>query len=396
MKTIDQCIAILVNELTIHDILPSDLKSLRGLQTTIDNRVFLTHGQSEFCLKLLESITHIIEPIIPEIELLLQNPTWSKPFRVIAVIKRMTIEPCAPYFITKSCNHIKIESNYSTTFRSLMNKLQKTGVIISTLSGTVFYAHLTEKNIVELVDLLSLRGFEISDEILQHYQLITSWKIGDIIDQYALPNIQDVTVRRLIMNDIGADTPLDSLLVDDRRLRYQYHLDDAARWQNIPTTMTEVIARRPTTTLWIDSAANSLSSVISSLRELRRFPILFTIDSRNSDEATNCLQLLSDALDENNITDNIGVYIRLENPTGKKFNDIIHEKCYNNRLDTYLSVAVVGLTLLPKFFLNTDWQPMAVISLDHTLRNSKTAIYTNQCDLVISYSLTESMINIKR
>ena len=394
MKTIDQCIAILVNELTIPDILPADLKSLRGLQTTIDNRVFLTHGQSEFCLKLLESIKHIIEPLIPDIELLLQNPTWSKPFRVIAVIKRMTITHGVPRSVTNSGKYIQVESNYSPSFQSLMDKFQKTGVIISALSGTIFYAHVTEKNIVALVDVLSLRGFEISDEILQYYQLITSWNISDITEQYTLPNIRDVNAHRIIMDDIGADTPLDSLLVDDRRLRYQYHLDN--RWQDPPITMSEIIARRPNTSLWIDSAVNSLSTVISSLRELRRFPILFTIDSRDDVDATTCLQMLSDALDENGITDNIGVYIRLENPVGKQFNDIIHEKCYNKRLDTDLTVAVVGLTSLPKFFLKTDWQPMAVISIGHTLRHSKTAIYANQCDLMISYSLTESMINIRR
>jgi hypothetical protein len=98
-------------------------------------------------------------------------------------------------------------------------------------------------------------------------------------------------------------------------------------------------------------------------------------------------------LEKNRIFDNVGFYFRLDNDThGKEFNQLIAEKKYNTQLNSQTKIAGVQTGKIPKFFLKNDWKPMSVISIGNTLRNSKTAVYANCCDLIISYSDNEPII----
>ena len=47
---------------------------------------------------------------------------------------------------------------------------------------------------------------------------------------------------------------------------------------------------------------------------------------------------------------------------------------------------------IPKFLLKTDWKPMSVLSLGATLRHSKTAVYASCCDLILTYSDAEPIM----
>lgn len=394
MKTIDQILRTLVNDPRMVSILqPADVKALRGLVSTIDNHVFLTAGQSQFCLTLLNNIKSSIRGIEPDIYDALLNPTWSKPFRNIEYIKKMSI---ATDDDTGS-KHVLIESNYSNSFRNLMLQLNKTLPFTIVVSGKEYRAYLTEQHIVELVNILLPLGFDISDDILAYYDTICSWNAREISEQFTLSNISTEETRALIMEDIGKNTPLDSLIVADRRLRYQYQLCDNGYNYSENPLLTEIIANRSKTKLWVEDTKHSLTELINALMELKRLPLLIVFE--NTDVLNTCKSLygLSDALVENNITDGVGIYFRLDNSSGKQFNTFIAEHNYNQKLDKDLTVAGILASSLPKFFLNTDWEPKAVIAINNNLRNSRTAVYANRCDLIITYSKDEPiMLNTSR
>ena len=80
---------------------------------------------------------------------------------------------------------------------------------------------------------------------------------------------------------------------------------------------------------------------------------------------------------------------------GKSFNELISHKQYNCNLDTNTLIAGVHLTKLPKFFLTADWTPMSVVTINNSLRHSKTAVYANRCDLQISYTASEPIIETR-
>lgn len=390
MKTIDQTLISIVNHpLFDHHFNKDDKKSFRGLVSTIEHHVFLTEGQAMFCIELMNKTSSIIQVIEPDIILILKNNTWSKSFRNIEIIKKLSID---------ADKQLLIESNYSNSFRTLMLNLGKTITITPIVHGKEYVVKLTEKNVVELVNNLKPLGFTISDEILEYYDIICSWNAREFNEKFTLKNIADEDARIQIMNDIGINTQLNSLIVEDRRLRYQYTIDNNY-YNNNPQelSLTEIIATRPTTRLWLDNNKYTLTDIIASLQELNRLPILFVFDKSDSNIAYSNLVSISNALSNNGINDKIGIYFRLDNLNGNKFNTFIAENNYNKRLERDLKIAGITNTNLPKFFLKSDWEPMTVISIGSGLRNSKTAIYASCCDLIITYSKDEPiMLNVSR
>ena len=367
-----------------------DIKAMHGLLKTIKNHYFLTDGQSCFCLALLERNKEKLMTIIPELSDDLNAPTWSKNLRQIEIIKQMNIVD----------GYIDIQSNYSIEFRHIMQSLNKTIEIMQIDSiGRNYKVSLTEQSIVILVEKLQPLNFDISEEIIKYYNTITSWNFKDVLDNFNIKNITDETTKQLIIDDIGSNTPSDSLIVNDRRMRYQYTND--ARYNsglvNEPVTLTQIIANRTTTKVWVENTQHSLYDVIKSLVELNRLPILFVFDNNNEKTSIDQLKNLSQALELNNITDNIGIYFRLKNTEqGKPFNEIIADKKYNTMLDKTTKIAGIEFSNLPKFFLKTDWQPMTVLSFNNGLRSNRPAIYAKRCDLIITYSSHKPLIESAR
>jgi len=388
MKTIDQALISIVNHPQIEQfLLKEDIKAFRGLVSTIKHHVFLTEGQSKFCIELMIKTVSVLRQVEPEIREIIGNNTWSKPFRNIEIIKKISIN---------EDKQILIESNYSNSFRSLMMNLGKSILITPIVNGKEYVTTLTEKSIVELVDNLKPLGFDISDEILEYYDTICSWNAREVSEKFSLTNIADEDARTYIMNDIGVDTPINSLIIADRRLRYQYQIDNSFYNEvNDTHSLTEIIAKRLKTRLWIDNTKYSLTELVSSLRELNRLPILFIFDNSNIDKAFSILESISDALSVNGINDKIGIYFRLDNVTGKQFNTFIADNNYNARMDRELKVAGITNNNLPKFFLKSEWEPMSIISLGNGLRNSKTSVYASCCDLIITYSKDEPFNSFK-
>jgi hypothetical protein len=145
--------------------------------------------------------------------------------------------------------------------------------------------------------------------------------------------------------------------------------------------------------LWINSNEHSLEEIFNVLVKLNRLPTLVVFDSWQTENCLKNLTNLGNSLDSNNITDGIGIYFRLPSDTlGKDFNTFIGEKKYNAKLDSNTQVAGVQTGKLPKFFLkDCSWEPKSVIVLGSNLRHSKTAVYSNRCDLIISYADKESI-----
>ena len=386
---IDNYLKLIVNHPDFSTIMSDkDIKAFNGLVSTIKNHYFLTDGQASFYIGLLEKNKHILSRLFIDFDADLTYPIWSKPFRQIEIIRKM-------YILN---DVITIESNYSNEVKDIMPKLYNNiNGVICISPGKTYTATLSEKNIVDLVNKLRPLNFDISEEILNYYETIMSWNVHDVLDKFNIRNITDEETRQLIMSDIGTDTPIDSLIVNDRRLRYQYHNDNGYNigLSTEQGSLPELIANRHTTKVWIDCNIHSLDDVIATLKELKRFPILVTLGKDTDKNTSAHLYNILTACELNN-NNNIGVYFRLKNTEdGKAFNNLVADKKYNNMLDETTQVAVVEAHTIPKFFLTTAWYPMAVISIHDKLRHSKTAIYANQTDLNITYSANAPFIETK-
>jgi hypothetical protein len=196
--------------------------------------------------------------------------------------------------------------------------------------------------------------------------------------------------QKTITEDLGLSTTINKNIINDRSVRYQYFTEKPEKTEN---SLVEHIANRPQSRLWIDSTIHTVDNVIMSLIALKRFPLLVVFPNWLPQKLQENMVILSDSLEKNNIADSVGIYFRMNNdPQGKLFNQLIAEKKYNIHLDNTTQVVGIQTGKLPKFLIKNDWTPMSVISFDANLRYNKASLYTNCCDLVITYSEAPTII----
>jgi hypothetical protein len=397
MTTIDNLLLTIINHPGpgIETLLaPKDASTLRSLAHQAAGTYFITENQSNLLLKILQSNKKKLSNLDDNLVNNLANPTWSRPFRQVEQIKKLYIAKVSEDL------EICIEFTFSANIRKVLQ--QSTKYIENLHSGDLgkkWYAELTEKNIVSLVELLTPFDFDISKEIISHYNIIKSWNETEIKSQFLISNIENNNFQKHITADLGIDTQVTQYIINDRSMRYQYLTDTT---KNLGENLTEYIANRSNTRVWVDRKEHTLDAVIESITDLTRYPLLVVFQTESEVTATQHLEMLINSLEKYGINSGIGVYFRFSNsPSGAIFNKIIADRQLNAKLDQDTKVACILGSKLPKFFLKTSWKPMSVLGLNTKLglRHGKTSVYSKSCDLVLDYCdeppLLEHKITIK-
>ena len=395
MITVDNLLLQIVNftSPTIEEQIQSkDSRVLRSLATSVISHVFITENQSNLLLKILRENQKKLKFFGDEIATVLASPQWSRDFRQVEQVRKM--------YISKNEDNepgIQIEFTYNSEIRKILQNLTKKVENLKNLyPGKMFTADLTEQNIVCLVEALEPLEFDIVDPIRNHYTTIKSWSKLNFDHQFLLTSITNQNFHKAITADLGIETPLDQSIINDRSVRYQYLTETA---KNPGETLVEYVANRPNTRLWVDKAQHSLTAILESLVYLKRIPVMVVFDNTTESKSLENLELLSKALKDVGIFDDVGIYFRLQNTdVGRKFNQLIAVNSYNSKLDSTTKIAGVQGGKIPKFFLTSAWRPMSVIAIDTRmgLRHGKTSVYTNCCDLIIEHSGEASILEDRK
>lgn len=359
---------------------PRDARVLRSLASAVNGASFITENQSKLLLKILKENQKKLSSVDSTASEILEVQLWSKQFRKIDQVRTLKIIQ-----MPDSTKMLAIEFTFSSQIRKIIASLtKKVENLIQAQTGKLFYAELTERNIVTLVDALTPHGFEIEETIKNHYDTIKSWNEADFKNQFLITNITHTNFQNQITADLGISTPITEDIIADRGMRYQYYVEKP---ENLPENLTKKLAWRNNTRIWIDSNQYQLHELIASLIELKRLPVMLVFDSYQQENSFENLKKISSALEKNGISQNIGIYFRMPNDEiGKPFNEFISNNQYNCQLDENTKVVGVQGGKIPKFFFTNSWKPMSVISLGVPLRHSKTAVYSTCSDLVITYS----------
>ena len=395
MITVDNLLLQIVNftSPTIEEQIQSkDSRVLRSLATSVISHVFITENQSNLLLKILRENQKKLKFFGDEIATVLASPQWSRDFRQVEQVRKM--------YISKNEDNepgIQIEFTYNSEIRKILQNLtKKVENLNQAVPGKMFTADLTEQNIVFLVEALDPLEFDIVDSIRNHYTTIKSWSKLNVDHQFLLTSITNQNFHKAITADLGIETPLDQSIINDRSVRYQYLTETA---KNPGETLVEYVANRPNTRLWVDKAQHSLTAILESLVYLKRIPVMVVFDNTTESKSLENLELLSNALKNVGIFDDVGIYFRLQNTdVGRKFNQLIAANSYNSKLDSTTKIAGVQGGKIPKFFLTNTWRPMSVIAIDTRmgLRHGKTSVYTNCCDLIIEHSGEASILEDRK
>jgi len=384
MTTVDNLLLKITSHTspTIEEYIPTrDSKVLRSLTTAVSSSVFITENQSRLLLKLLTQYSNSFLSIEPDIENILISPTWSKRFRPVDTTKKVYIKT-----LKDKEPAIFIEFAPNGAVRKALQSIGKvTEGGVNVYSTKLHSIELSEKNIVGIVDLLKPHKFDFDQKITDFYEIIKKWRFEDECKKFFFSEVLYPLVKNALVEDIGQDNLNTELLVQDRKTRYHFL---TKKTQENPEILSNFMVHRTQQKIWVDSNKHTLTELINSLKELNRLPLLVIFDSHNVDSCTKNLQNLQISLEKNEISEGVGIYFRLPNDTnGKVFNSFIQDNHYNAPLNNSTNVAGIQTGKLPKFFLkDCNWTPKSVIVFGSNLRHSKSAVYSNRCDLIISYS----------
>jgi hypothetical protein len=358
------------------------------LASSVSRSTFITENQGNLLIKLLKENYKKLDIFTEKINLALTTPEWSTNFRHIEQIRKIKIETNS-----EAESYIFIEFTFNANIRKSLTSIAKvTEGLIANINGKNYQADLTEKNIVLIVEALAPYDFEIDEKIRNFYEIIKSWNKTEFEDQFLISNIDHKNFQKAITADLGIETAIDQNIINDRSMRYQYF---SGNLKNLGENLTEYIANRSKSRVWIDLAQHSLLDIFNSLKDLKRLPVLIVFENWNEEKSLNHLKILDNSLEESGLDNQVGIYFRLPSTdTGKQFNQLIKDRRYNRPLDVTTQIAVVQSGKIPKFFLKNSWQPMSVIALDTKmgLRHGKTSVYSNCCDLVIEWTEAPSIL----
>lgn len=384
MKTIDS----VVDELKIiglnnlnPNIPPRDLKILKNIASLMSGPSYITENQGKLLTKIFNENVNHLSLVIKDLNFYIQNPTWKRPFRITEKIREVFIEN------EKNVNlRICIKFSFDKEIKKVLGILNKK-ISIHGFGGdnkTQYYS-LTEKNIIIIYDLLNPLKFHFSEDFLNLYKKTKNIDIEPILQKFEFINfINDKELTDLEQESL--------ILALDQKIRYQYNFTQDFD-QNVKKTLIYKIANRNNNKIYLNSLTTDLTSLIQCLHTLKRSKILFVLDDFRITECLKDIHTIKNTVEELGI-ENVGIYFRFDNKgEGETFNKIISENKFNKRLDNTTQIVGISNGKIPKFLLKNSWYPDAVLSFTSSLRNNRTDVYCNDCDLIVYYTTMKPLIS---
>jgi hypothetical protein len=365
-----------------------DKKILINMAKMVKTHDYITESQANLTVKILKENLEHLNFVGTELITSLKSPSWARLFKKIEKIRKISTS-----VIDGSTPVIEIEATYKKELKKVITDLQKDcGNTVFSANSKVFYLLLTEKNLVKTVDALKKYNFEKSEEIADLYNKIKSVDANTVEKKFNIEHTDNEKLKKMLIDDVGVANFRDPLFLNDRKIKFQYSYDKKIVGIDEDSLLYK-IATRKNNQIFVDPQKITLLELTSCLNRLQRSPTLIILDEYNIKSSLENLKTLKETMDSFKFRGNVGVYFRFNNiGEGESFNKLIAEYGYNKKLDQNNKISILSNGKIPKFFLKNDWYPKSVIFFTNSLRNNKTSVYCNKCDLVIYYTPTQPII----
>lgn len=356
-----------------------DKKILLNLFSLVNSDKFITKNQANLLVKILKENYIKLNISNDHVQNFLDSPTWSKPFRIVQICKKI-------YTLKDNFYEFFVEFSFNAKIKQVLLETQnKCEFEFRQKSNTLYSISLTEKNLYTVIKVLKPFNFEISENLQNFYQEI------EIILENKEFYIKKIEENKKYLKDLEDEIGYENLenedFLLDRRFRFGYTFSPL----NIPRNLQDLIVNREKPKIWINSNKENFDQIIETIINLKRFPILFIMDQHNYDLCSRNLVKIHESLIS--YGKNCDVYFRLDSGQGSKFNQYINENSLNKRLEKNTDSVIISNTKLPKFFLSSDWYPRSVISFSNAFTNNKTSVWCNAVDLIIYYTDKQPIIS---
>lgn len=254
----------------------------------------------------------------------------------------------------------------------------------------IHYFPYSPKNVYLVINSFKNADFEIEERVLEIYQQccdITQKKESFIpgVYDYELKNINVNTVQ-YILNNIGTPNQNNLYLFYDRRHLYginHFNKSEVDTSYQYISDLTQKIISRKTSNVVVDKTVWSFGSLVTSIDELERFPLLVVLPEQNSLEY---LQLIYSAFIPYVSEKDQSVLFRHENDgEGQHFNIFVKNKSLNNKVDTNTKIVYINNNKLPKPLIKMDFRPLAMLLYPSSRLHSKLQQYSESLDLIMHY-----------
>jgi hypothetical protein len=381
MNTVDSLLAPIFREIKQLEpgINSKDKRILVSLYKQVNSGVFLTENQSNLLVKILRENLKTIVDRFSGVTAIIEDNKWSQPFRQIRKIRKI--------YLSEGYNNVFfVEFSYNAKLRDKISQLNaKAGEVVS-VTATKYSISLNEGNLCDVLAMFSKDNFEIDEKIVDFYLEIENIR-KNTSHPFDIFSTTNEKLRKSVVDDVQLISNENVLLLQDRKIRYQYEITEKIDDFTLSTKIAHRIGRK----LFINSDSYHLLDVINSLIELKRLPLLMVFDGHSSSKDKRALNFVENALTSCNI-DNVGIYYRYDKTEDKEnFNQEIARLGYNKNLLEDTLVAGISNTKLPKFMIKSDWKPKTVISFTNSFKSNKTFVYCNNVDLVIYYGNTQPL-----
>ena len=259
----------------------------------------------------------------------------------------------------------------------------------------IHYFKITENSVYDIVKNFKNKSYDIDQEILDYAEKVK--KIKNNPQDY-LPGVYELQLKNTtkvleerITKDLGKLDSNNVYLYKDRSILYglDHFTDDIHNYTNSKSVLTQRIINRSEPQVFISKHEWSLDAVVSSLVELKRFPLLIVVPEKNPlDYLSVTYQSLKGFIKQ----DKMSVMFRLDNKTDKNFNQYIKNNNLNNSLAKDTEVVYISSNKkFPKPLFKSNWSSQSVLFLE-SFRNPKLDTYFNNKDLVVHFDEVESQM----
>ena len=381
MSTVDSLLPLIAaNIKTVQQAIPNkDKRILLSLEKQLTFGVFLTENQGNLLIKIIKENIAPMTSIIPDVQNVIEEKMWSKSFREIKKIKKI-------YIPAESADSFVVEFSYNTKFRekiSALNILLKGNIVTS---GSKYIINLTEENLTLVVDAFKNDNFEIDEKITNFFQEIQEIR-KNTKNPFDIFDLKNEKTKNAVKSSLGEDYLTNLQLLQDRKIRYQYKNTQKIQENSLENK----IANRESRKIFV-GADIGFTELMSSLKNLKRFPVMLIFDGHQSSKDKKNLKFVENAVKELNLGDDIGIYFRYNKESdSEKFNQEINALAYNKDLTGTTTVVGISNNKIPKFMIKSQWKPQTVISFTSSFKSNKSYVYCSDVDLIVYYGVTQPL-----
>lgn len=246
---------------------------------------------------------------------------------------------------------------------------------------------LTEKNCYEIISKLQDKNFDIDSEVIDYYNKVKKFnnvdKHSSGIINYKFENVNQHAVK-FALGELGEPSAENIVQYKDRSKIYGIQRFDHLCEQQLlkKSILTQKIVNRKFRTVFISSKEWSFNSIVESLIELDRFPLVILINDTNpySDlvKTHSCFKNIIDS-------ENISVQIRLPSDQSNGFNEYIKDHGINSPVDINTKIVYNSREKLNKPLLISDCKPRTALLMQSQRLHSKIQYWLEEFDLVLHY-----------